>query len=270
MPSAVPLLAALCLSASFAAERASREAPSYSATSIVNGASFLGGPVAPNTFITIYGKDLAYGERKLIGTDIQGGRLPTILSGTGLRVWVNHIAAFIYYVSPTQINALLPTILTPGPAEVQVQLDSTWGPVALINLVAASPALFQLDGATVIATHTDGALITTQSPAAPGEWIALYATGLGETTPGIGYAEIPTGAAWVRNFADFRVLLNGERVDGSRVGYAGVAPGFGGLYQINLHLPDAAPRDPQIQIALGDAVSPPNLKLLIDPDRKVP
>ena len=56
--------------------------------------------------------------------------------------------------------------------------------------------------------------------------------------------------------ADFRVVLNGADVDRGNIQYAGVTPGFAGLFQINLVLPADAPASPQIQIGYGSQLSP--------------
>ena len=54
-----------------------------------------------------------------------------------------------------------------------------------------------------------------------------------------------------------QVLLNGAPVDQSRIYYAGAAPGYAGLFQINLLLPDDAPSNPEIRIVTADQISPP-------------
>lgn len=233
----------------------SRQAPSYTANSIVNAASNQGEAYAPNTFLSIYGTNLAYATRGLAGSDISGGTLPTILSGTGVRVWVANIPAFVYYVSPSQINILLPTNLTPGTTQLRVQVDSTYGPPITLTLAAVAPAFFELDAQTVIATHASGQVVTSDAPAAPGEIIVLYATGLGETIPQPGYGEIPSAAAMLKDLTSFGILLDGVKMDPKRILYAGVCPGFGGLYQINVQLPDQVGSDPQIQVSAAGLTS---------------
>jgi len=254
MPPAIWLVLALT-GLVWAGDSGSRQAPSYSATSIVNAASNQAAAYAPNTFLSIYGANLAYATRGLASSDISGGTLPTVLPGTGVRVWVANIPANMYYVSPSQINILLPTNLAPGKMDLRVELDSTYGPPISITLSAVAPAFFQQDAQTVIAVHASGQLVTSDAPAAPGEWIVLYATGLGETVPQPGYGEIPSGAATLKDLANFGILLDGVKTDPKRILYAGVAPGFAGLYQINMQLPDQVGPDPQIQVAAGGVTS---------------
>jgi uncharacterized protein (TIGR03437 family) len=264
MPPAIWLVLALTGSA-WTGNTASPQAPTYSGTSIVNAASNQANAYAPNTFVTIYGKNLAWTTRSLQGGDIVGNVLPTILPGTGVRVWVANVPAFVYYVSPTQINILLPTDLSPGPTQLRVQVDSTYGPSIPITITAVAPAFFQLDTHTIIAARAGGQIVTADTPAAPGEQVVLYATGLGATIPKPAYGEIPLGAAPLAGTPDFAVLLDGVKVDPQRVAYAGVAPGFAGLYQINVQLPDNAGGDPEIHLSTGGVLSTDGLHLRLRP-----
>src|SRR5260370_20055948 len=127
------------------------------------------------------------------------------------------------------------------------------GAVVALDLASSSPAIFQVDAQTVIATRPDGSLVTTDAPARPRDVVTLYATGLGDTVPPAIYANVASTAAPLKQLADFKILLDGAALDASLVLYAGVAPGFAGLDQINLRLPDGARADPQIQIGFGGA-----------------
>jgi uncharacterized protein (TIGR03437 family) len=238
-----------------------RFAPQYSAATVVHAATAL--PVlAPNTFASIYGKELAYTTRALASADLDGGQLPTVLPGTGVRVLVDGLAAPVWYVSPTQINFLVPGILQNKPSvKVLVSLDGKVGPEVECRLVPLAPGLFALDPETVIATRLDGALIRDSSPAAPGMDIVLYATGLGPTIPDTPYRQVARGAAPLLLRPEFQVLLNGAPVPDQRIRYAGAAPQFAGLYQINLWLPENTPANPQIQLRISGAMSPSGLHL---------
>jgi uncharacterized protein (TIGR03437 family) len=231
-------------------------APTYTAASIANSAASVAGLYAQNTFITIYGENLSTVTRAISTADISGGMLPTVLIGTGVRVLVNQIAADIYYVSPRQVNLLVPTILVAGPATVQLESNGRAGPAVQIMLGDAAPAFFQLDAITVLATHGDYSLVTADSPAHGGEEIALYATGLGATIPAAIPNMVPTTAARLASMIDFRVMLDDVAVDPRNVVYAGVVPGYAGLYQINLIVPVGAPVNPEIRIVAGAAMSP--------------
>src|SRR5207302_8911426 len=99
----------------------------------------------------------------------------------------------------------------------------------------------------------------------PGDIVVLYATGLGETTPPVIYGQLPTAAASLKQIRDFKVLLAGVAVDADAVAYAGIAPGFAGLYQINVRLPQSVTANPELRIGMGDALSRPDLRLPVQP-----
>jgi uncharacterized protein (TIGR03437 family) len=233
-------------------------APYYTAASIANSAASVAGLYAPNTFVTIYGQNLAYVTVAISSDDIHGGMLPTSLIGTGVTVLINNLGAAIYYVSPGQINVLIPANLAAGPATLQLEVDGLAGPAVTIMLGATAPAMFQLDAVTVLATHADYSLVTAAAPAQPGEEIVLYATGLGTTIPPAEYNQLPPSAAPLAAGVNFQVLLNGSPVDPRDILYAGAAPGFAGLYQINLILPANTPPNPEIQIGTSAQLSPPS------------
>lgn len=256
------LLAALIFgSVVWADTIANRDAPSYSGTSIVNAADNQAGSLAPNAIATIYGTGLAYTTKSLTAQDIRGGMLPTILPGTGVRVLVRNLPANIYFVSPTQINFLIPSLLLPGPADVQVVLDNLAGPAVSIDIAASAPALFQLDQQNAIATRPDGSVITPDNPAQAGDTVILYATGLGQTVPPVGYGQVPTSASQIKQLGDLKISFGGIDIDTSRIVYAGVSPGFGGLYQINLKLPEALDHNPEVRVRLLQQTSLSGLRL---------
>src|ERR1700694_1297248 len=104
------------------------DGPTYTSDSIVNAADNQPGALAPNAIGTIYGAGLAFTTRAIGADDIKEGMLPTVVPGTGVRVSVGGILANIYFVSPGQINFLVPALLTAGPSYVQVFLDGRAGP----------------------------------------------------------------------------------------------------------------------------------------------
>jgi uncharacterized protein (TIGR03437 family) len=163
------------------------------------------------------------------------------------------------------VNALIPNNLSPGKRTLVLVRDGRAGPQIQLDLTSAAPALFLMDASTAIVTAATGAVLTQQSPARAGDLVILYATGLGPTVPDTLYPKVPTAAAWIERLPELRILLNGVPVDAHLVAYAGVAPGFAGLYQLNLWLPQDAPPDPEIQLELGEAVSSRGIFLPVAP-----
>jgi uncharacterized protein (TIGR03437 family) len=96
-------------------------------------------------------------------------------------------------------------------------------------------------------------LVTVANPASPGEVVAVYCTGLGAVSPAVA-----DGAAAPLPPAQ-TVLAAGAFYDGApaQVIYAGPAPGFAGLYQVNVQIPllDVNPGPQTLMISTGGAVS---------------
>ncbi|MGH9657442.1 MAG: hypothetical protein ACRD96_02800, partial [Bryobacteraceae bacterium] len=234
--------------------------PSYSADSIVNSANHRAGYFAPNTFVTIYGTNLSFNTKTVGYEDLRAGTLPE--EAGGVQVWVGAAWAHLLYTSPKQINLLLPYVLTPGEHVLRVHRDGRVGPEVRIRLREAAPAMFSIgEPASLIATHADGSLIDAGSPAAPGEVIVLYAVGLWRTEPDQVSGRLAPTAANLLRRRELRVVLGGAELAPERIWYAGITPGFAGLYQINVWLPEPLPRDPEIRLRLGDESSDAGLIL---------
>jgi uncharacterized protein (TIGR03437 family) len=215
--------------------------------------------------VSIYGQGLSLVTHALAPQDIHDTTLPTLFAGAGVHVLVGGLSAYLYYVSPTQINILIPTSLLPGPVDISLGLNTLYGPTIRLNLVPAAPALFQMDGQYSVATRLDGSVLTAGNPAHPSDIIVIYATGLGLADKNLPDGRLPDRAAVLQRIDSFRVRLNGALLDPASVYYAGLTPGFAGLYQVNLKLPDAIDPNPEIRIGFDDALSPEHILLHIGP-----
>jgi len=234
-------------------------APSYSAASIVNSATNTPGALAPNAIATVYGSDLSYDTGWLTSENTRGGMLPDTLAG--VRVIVAGIVTSLYYVSPKQINFLIPSNLRSGDVTVFVAREGTAGPHLTITLHEAGPGFYELEPGMIAATHANGEVITRDRPAHAGEVVVLYGTGFGRTTPAVISGLISMTAAQILNLSALRVSVDGQPVDRGRVSYAGVTPGTPGLYQLNLKLPDQVAANPEVRISIGGSSSPPAVHL---------
>jgi uncharacterized protein (TIGR03437 family) len=262
VPAAVPWLVAASLgSLLWAGAEAPRGAPSYSAATILNSAAGVPGLLAPNTIASVYGKNLAYTTAAVAASDISDGLLPTVLPRTGVRVMVGNVPAHLFYVSPTQINFLVPSTLRPGPADLYVELDSHSGPTVRLTLDNSGPGLFLEPDLTPCAVRLDSSLITPGDPIRPGQLAVLFATGLGMTSPPADYGRAAKGAAWITALDDADILLDGARVERENIKYIGLAPYFAGLYQINLKIPEWIAPNPEIRIRVGQKTSPEGIHL---------
>jgi uncharacterized protein (TIGR03437 family) len=240
-------------------------APCYSADTVINIASGEAGALAPNTLVALYGTNLSYSQQAVAPADIAAGLLPTTLPHVGVRVLVGcqnlACAAQLYLVSPGQINFLVPSTAGVGETVIRVFRDGAYGPALQVKLAPAAPALFPLSPGVALVSRFDYSLVTPEAPAKPGEWVILWATGMGAVAPPLPYGVIPTKPAWIQQPEQFRVLLDGVAVAPERIAYAGLAVGYAGLYQVNLKLPPDTPRDPEIRLFVGDAASPSGVRL---------
>ncbi|MBZ5584774.1 MAG: hypothetical protein LAQ30_21700 [Acidobacteriia bacterium] len=257
-PSPLLLVLAVCGAASAAA-------PSYTSAGIVNASNYAPGPFAPNSALSIFGAGLAWSTQSLTPADIQGGLLPTSLNG--VQVFVSGWPAPLFYVSELQINFLMPTNQIAGNATVRVVRQGVSGPEVPVSIVDAAPGLFDspaAPGYAVAQLWPDYSLVSPDAPAAGGDVIMLYATGLGRTTPYPSRPdEIPAFAGAMERIEELRVYLDGVPLERPNVLWAGISPGSAGLYQVNLKLPEGIGPDPEIRVSVGEQITPPGLKLAL-------
>ena len=232
--------------------------PVYTLASVVNTATGLPDAFAPNSMVTVYGTNLAYGTQAAASGQIA---LPRMLAN--VQVVVNGGPADLYYVSPGQINFLIPSILVPGPVKFYIVREGVVGPLLTLNLNETAPGLFPMLSGAVIATHANGQLLSAESPAIPNEVVVIYAGGLGRVNPEENPGRASLHAAPILLFSKLIVLLGSRPVDPGNVLYAGITPGFAGLYQINLRLPADVGEDPEIRVFVGEQGSPSFLKLAV-------
>jgi uncharacterized protein (TIGR03437 family) len=212
-------------------------APAVSAVVNAEGGSTT---IAPNTWTAISGSALApVGDsRTWQGSDFLNNRMPTQLDG--VSVTMNGANAFVYYISPNQVNVLTPPDLPPGPLQVTVTTGGMTSPVFTSQAHQYSPSFFIFGaGPYVVATHANGSLLGPASlypglsmPAAPGEVVVLYANGFGQVSP-----PIAAGSdAQSGNLPVLPVIQIGGI--SASVQFAGlVSPG---LYQFNVVVPATA------------------------------
>jgi uncharacterized protein (TIGR03437 family) len=213
----------------------------------------------------VYGQNLADTTMDW-SSAIVNGKLPTSLGG--VQVLVNGQNAFITYVQPTQVNVLTPPDSAVGPVEVDV-ITNHGTVVAMGTMAGMSPALFTYalqsrlyadalfasDYAYVAAA---GALPgVTSRPAKAGDYILLFATGLGQTNPPYPVGQVLTAAYPVPDLSKVSVLIGGQP---ALVQFAGMT--YAGVFQINIQVPSGIPAgDQPIVLGVAGQASPPTVYL---------
>jgi uncharacterized protein (TIGR03437 family) len=250
---ALLLLAALLFRPCLWADDSKDQTPSFTPDSIVNAANGSPDSLTPNVIASLYGRNLAFSTAEVSLDDVGFGTLPKRLAG--VQLIVGGIVAPLLYVSPTQINFVVPANLIAGQVSLVVERQGTSAQTR-ISLLEAAPALFLVLDGKLAAEHADGRLITAELPARPGEIIVIFATGLGRTNPRQLDGVIPRAAAPIVLRDRLRILLDGEILPDKNLEYAGITPGYPGLYQINLRLPNViAKKDPELRALLDEQSS---------------
>jgi uncharacterized protein (TIGR03437 family) len=177
--------------------------------------------------------------------------LPTNVNGT--QVLIGGIQSPLFYVSPGQVNAQIPFELQAGQQyQVIVSANGALTTPQPIQLNGGTPAVLQFTSGLLVAQHQDYSLVSTTSPAVPGEYLTFYMSGLGATD-----IPVPSGQASptspLANVLDVPTLtINGTQVP---LLFAGLTPGLVGLYQINLQVPAGLPSGTYNVVVAQDGVA---------------
>jgi uncharacterized protein (TIGR03437 family) len=223
--------------------------------------------VQPNiqtgSWVAIYGSNLASATADWTGL-ISNGKLPTSVGGVSVKIGGQ--PAFIYVVSPNQINLQAPDVAS-GDVEVVVTNQGTDSPPFKAHLGVASPAFFQLGASKyAIATrYPDNALVanpllgTGFVGAKAGDILTLWATGFGPTSPAQPSGVLTNNAPTVAQTVAVTVGGIAAEVIG-----AVLSPGFAGLYQIAIKLPGGVPAgDVLIKASAAGFNTPDNVYLFV-------
>lgn len=201
-------------------------AADVAAISPLNAASLAAGPIAPGEIITIF------------GTGFDASNTQLLFDGK---------AATQFYTSATQINALAPAALAPNTStEMSIVVDGAGVANSAVPVTTAAPGIFTTGSSgQAAAVNQDGTVNSASNPAARGSIVSLYATGQGAGSP--------------------TVTVNIAGYD-APVLYAGPAPGFPGLMQINAQIPGGflPPGIQSVVLSVGSVSSQPGVTIAID------
>jgi len=200
------------------------------ALALVNAASMLTGPLAPGEIVTIFG----LGIGPVTPTSSPSGVTPTGLAQT--QVLFDGQAAPLFYVQDSEIMAQAPyEIAGKSSVDVEVIYQGQSRGMVTTPVAASAPGIFTVSAGTGLASagNQDGTLNSPFDPAPRGSIIALYATGEGITNPASGDGQ-PAVAPYPQSALPVTVTIGGSL---AQVLFAGEAPGFSGLMQVNAVVP---------------------------------
>jgi uncharacterized protein (TIGR03437 family) len=226
-------------------------------SSVVNGASYLQGPVSPGELVTVFGANL--GPPLDASGDLDGDFLADTIEQT--QVFFGGVASPLLFASSSQINAVVPFGITGPTTPVQVLYQRQPTASTTVPVQPASPALFALNGSgggQGAILNQDGSVNSQSNPASRGSVVVLYATGGGLTDPASvdGLLTSQAESQYPAPTLPVTVSIDGQP---AQVLYAGAAPGLvAGVMQINVVVPaNASPALlDQVVVSVGTYSSP--------------
>ena len=223
---------------------------------VVNAAGFEKVPgIAAGTLVSLFGSQLAPSVENAASIP-----LPRELVSTSVKV--NGIDAPLIFVSSGQINFQVPFEVPVGTGLVQVTREGQAGNTISATVLNRSPGIFRFGigeyGVVVNASQGNFPIPPAvappglnAAPARPGDILVIFATGLGPVTPQVGTGEAASADPLNRsvdipfvNFSQSPFGLVGTPL------FAGMTPGFVGLFQINVALPENLFTNPRTPITL--------------------
>jgi uncharacterized protein (TIGR03437 family) len=225
-------------------------APTITPNGIVSSANPLGGSTgSPGALVTIYGANLA-------GAIQAASASPLPYTLGGVTVSIGNYIAPIYSITSTAINVQVPYEVAIRPVAVDVQFNgyTATSSLAIFNV---SPALFSMDesgsgqGAirianTAIIPAPVGAFPGSR-PAAPGDYLELYCTGLGAVMPAVGDGAPPSSSPFNQTLHTPSVTIGNLPVT---VLFSGLTPGIAGLYVVDVQIPSTVQTGNAVPVTL--------------------
>jgi len=217
--------------------------------------------IQPGEWVSIYGANLAN------GISTWTGNFPTSLGGTS--VTIDGKSAYLWYVSPTQINLQVPDGVTPGTVQVVVRTAAGGVANSTVTVAAFAPSFSLLDGKHVagIIVRSDGSgaygggsydivgptgssLGYATVAAKAGDTLELFGVGFGPTSPAVSPGAVFSGAASTTNPVTLKI--NNIAVTPAFAGESSA-----GLYQINVTIPSGlGAGDVSLQASVGGSQTP--------------
>ncbi|HXA66738.1 MAG TPA: SBBP repeat-containing protein [Bryobacteraceae bacterium] len=203
--------------------------PIVSTNGVVNAASFAT-QISPGALATVFGSNFALTNA--------GAQTPLPTSVQGVSVNVNGQLAPVLYVTSTQVNFQVPWETALGPATVSVAVNGGASNAVTVNVLGAAPGLFSSSSGQAIVQNSDYTLNGPSNPAKAGSTIMAYLSGSGTVSPAVA-----DGAAAPSNTLVYLNSASSATIGSStaQVSFAGLAPGFVGLVQMNIVVPSDLP-----------------------------
>jgi len=244
-----PRKPAILLHASLLLAAVAATADAQTISAVTNGASFIPENVSPGSIAVIWGSNLA-------GTTAQatGSSWPTHLAG--VTVYLNGQAVPLYYVSATQIDFQVPYAAL-GNLPTSLAYVNVVGPTGSGNQFAfaisrTAPGIFTGAAGQAIAQNADYTSNSSGNPAATGSYVTVYLTGIGVLDNPVPDGNSAPNGPLSRSIAPFSATIGGSPAN---VSFVGLTPGFTGLAQANIQIPDLPAGSYPLVITVGNSAS---------------
>jgi uncharacterized protein (TIGR03437 family) len=190
-------------------------------------------PLAPGSFISIYGMHLAGGENSAQSLPLatQLGATQVVLGGRALP---------LLYAADGQVNAVVPYDVPPNSTQ---QLIVTNGPAlsvpASVTIASTGPAVFFTgDGAGIVDDYKPGSKVPVRvdasHPMSAGDAIVIYCAGLGPVSPPVTAGNAAPSSPPATTTNKVTVTIGGKP---AQVFFSGLVGGLAGEYQVNAYVP---------------------------------
>jgi uncharacterized protein (TIGR03437 family) len=244
--------------------RLANATPNLTAAGVVNGATFQSGPVAPGEIVSLFGS--AIGPPTPAYLTLTNSRL-VANSLEGVQVYFDGVPAPLLYASAGQVNVVVPySVAGNSTTQLQVEYLGVLSNQVALQVAVTAPGIFSVTGSGqgqgAILNARDGTVNSALNPAARGDWVSIFATGAGITTPASVDGFVASAPLPVPN-ANVTVTMGGVPC---QLSFKGAAPGLvSGVLQINARVPAELAPGPEvpIEIGIGYASSLPAVTLAV-------
>ena len=215
----------------------------FGSLSITNAASGQSNIIPPGSLVAVYGTG---------NIGIPPARFPIPTNVSGATMTINNTAMPLLFGSNGQINAQVPFEVTPGAGALTLSVNGNAMGSTNFVLQTTAPGLFLLGQGRAAVLNSDFSVNTTTKPASVGSYVAAFMTGLGPVDNPVPTGQ-PTPAVPLSHVTSAVTAKIGGQP--ATVLFAGLAPGFAGVYQVNLTVPQLAAGDHPLQVTVGGVAS---------------
>ncbi len=204
--------------------------PVINSGGVANAASYTT-KLSPGTLAAVFGTGFGTATLQASAT----GNWPNNLGGVG--VTVNGVAAPVYFVSPGQINFQVPwNTPVSGTVSVAVTLNGGSSNAVNVSVATAAPGLFVLPSKQAAVENADFSINDSSNPAKVGSTVLAFLTGSGPVSPAQSSGVPASTTSLVFATASVSATIGGLP---ATVSFAGLAPSFIGLVQMNIIVPNS-------------------------------